>query len=130
MVHVQCHTFPIYFVVHLTKFHFAGPSQQVFDDIPVTEDLTTELIVEIGADDWKMIGRHLRIEERELGIIDRENKQVLEKIMEMLDKWMERSPPESVKVSVLVTALVNAGRRDVAEKVEGIVLQLATEKNS
>ena len=114
------HTFHRYFVlynINYSTFHFPDPSLQVFDGVPVTQELVTQLLEDVSID-WKMIGRHLNIKEAVLRTIDDENRRVRNKAMEMFDAWMKNNSRNAI-VPVLVTALNKTGRRDLGERVEG-----------
>ena len=54
--------------------------------------LTTQICNKVGFHigfDWRSFGRHLNLNETELGHIDSDNQKTLEKAMAVLNKWMQ-----------------------------------------
>lgn len=89
-----------------------------FQNTLVPLALCKDLVEEVSTR-WKMLGRHLEIPERIIGIIDVDNQFVVDKCFAMFNDWKHRHRNNST-VRVLREALEKIGRTDLSEKVRGI----------
>ncbi|KAJ8019338.1 NACHT, LRR and PYD domains-containing protein 6 [Holothuria leucospilota] len=86
---------------------------------PSTDSMTAtfQLLAKKLTDEWKHLGRKLCLDDADIFRIERDYKRTEETIYQMLQCWKKKEG-SSASYAVLVTALVEVGRRDLAEKVQ------------
>ncbi|XP_048577716.1 FAS-associated death domain protein-like isoform X2 [Nematostella vectensis] len=93
----------------------------------VTQEIITSIAEEISID-WKDVGRRLKLKESILDNIEDENRKTKEKSTQMLNKWKQLNAA-SATIQVLMVALKQAGRRDIAETLEEMTQVHASEQD-
>ncbi|XP_048577268.1 uncharacterized protein LOC116614957 isoform X3 [Nematostella vectensis] len=93
----------------------------------VTQAIITSIAEQISTD-WKDVGRRLKLEESILDNIEDENRKTNEKSTKMLNKWKQLNAA-SATIQVLMDALKQAGRRDIAETLEEMTQVHASEQD-
>lgn len=92
-----------------------------WDDKPVPGDLVYNLVEDLSTS-WKMLGRRLGLTEGVLSNIDSEHRKVVEKGVGMFEEWKKRKTGNA-SMKALRKALELIGRRDLSERVRGIILK-------
>ena len=92
-----------------------------WDDKPVPGDLVYNLVEDLSTS-WKMLGRRLGLTEGVLSNIDSEHRKVVEKGVGMFEEWKKRKTVDAT-IKALRKALELIGRRDLSERVRGIILK-------
>ncbi|XP_048577273.1 FAS-associated death domain protein-like [Nematostella vectensis] len=93
----------------------------------VTQEIITSIAEEISID-WKDVGRRLKLKESILDNIEDEYRKTKEKSTQMLNKWKQLNAA-SATIQVLMVALKQAGRRDIAETLEEMTQVHASEQD-
>ena len=83
------------------------------------EKILSKLSTKIG-NEWKRLGTELKLEYSEMEQIEGNFSRMDHMIFDMLIKWSNRSeaPTEVEQLKVLETALIEVGRRDLAEELQ------------
>lgn len=96
-------------------------------DGPVVNDkLKDARLSDIAEDlgrDWKPLGRKLGLSTNILENIDLNNRKVKEKAFRMMSRWKKLNA-DSATGQVLADALITIGRKDVAERLAGMLKYL------